>query len=171
MVSSGRIAALAGGFLLLAGCASKPAPAPAPAPPAIETPREPVAPSPPAPAAADWRDLPLSPGDWDYSDQSGYSEARFGPPGVARFRLRCDKAGRRLALALGEGAAAGAITVRTTSEARTFASSSATLAPSDSLLDAIAFSRGRFTVEQAGRPTIVLPAWPETARVTEDCRA
>ena len=170
MVSSGRIAAAMAGFLLLAGCASKPAPAPAPAPAPIETPREPVAP-PPAPAPADWRDLPLSPGDWDYSEESGYSEARFGPPGGARFRLRCDKAARRLALALGEGAAAGAITVRTTSEARSFDAASATLAPSDSLLDAIAFSRGRFTVEQAGRPIIVLPAWPETARVTEDCRA
>lgn len=45
-----------------------------------------------------------------------------------------------------------------------------TLAARDSLLDAIAFSRGRFAVETAGLPTLYLPSWPEISRVIEDCR-
>ena len=40
----------------------------------------------------------------------------------------------------------------------------------DPLLDAIAFSRGRFTVESESGAMLVLPAWPEPARVVEDCR-
>jgi len=38
------------------------------------------------------------------------------------------------------------------------------------LLDAIAFSRGRFSVEAAGTARLVIPAWPEAARVVEACR-
>jgi hypothetical protein len=34
----------------------------------------------------------------------------------------------------------------------------------------MAFSRGRFMVEAQGMATLVLPAWPEPARVVEDCR-
>jgi hypothetical protein len=45
------------------------------------------------------------------------------------------------------------------------------LPASDRILDQIAFSRGRFTVEVPGQPMLVLPAWPEPARVVEDCRA
>ena len=44
------------------------------------------------------------------------------------------------------------------------------LTPRDPVLDAMAFSRGRFLVEQAGMPTLVVPAWAEVGRVTEDCR-
>jgi hypothetical protein len=44
------------------------------------------------------------------------------------------------------------------------------LTPRDGLLDAIGFSRGRFVIEQAGYPTLVVPAWAEIERVTEDCR-
>ena len=40
----------------------------------------------------------------------------------------------------------------------------------DELLDAMAFSRGRFVIEQAGAPTLVVPAYPEVGRVIEDCR-
>ena len=46
----------------------------------------------------------------------------------------------------------------------------ATLAANDPLLDAIGFSRGRFIVEQTGASTLVVPAWAEIERVTEDCR-
>lgn len=44
------------------------------------------------------------------------------------------------------------------------------LSPRDSLLDAIALSRGRFAVEMAGLPTLYLPSWAEVSRVIEDCR-
>ena len=45
-----------------------------------------------------------------------------------------------------------------------------TLPARDSLLDAVAFSRGRFAVETAGLPTLYVPSWPEVSRVIEDCR-
>ena len=44
------------------------------------------------------------------------------------------------------------------------------LPPADPLLDQIAFSRGRFLVQAEGGPSLILPAWPEPARVIEDCR-
>ncbi len=40
----------------------------------------------------------------------------------------------------------------------------------DSILDAMAFSRGRFAVETAGMATLYVPSWPEISRVIEDCR-
>jgi hypothetical protein len=40
----------------------------------------------------------------------------------------------------------------------------------DSLLDALAFSRGRFASIMPGSPALVLPAEPEIAHVVEDCR-
>lgn len=68
------------------------------------------------------------------------------------------------------------MTVRTTSAVRAVPAQagtgalSATLTPRDPLLDAMAFSRGRFLVETAGAPYLAIPAWAEVARVTEDCR-
>jgi len=44
------------------------------------------------------------------------------------------------------------------------------LAARDPLLDAMAFSRGRFAVETAGLPTLYVPSWTEVSRVIEDCR-
>jgi hypothetical protein len=45
-----------------------------------------------------------------------------------------------------------------------------TISARDPLLDAMAFSRGRFVVETAGLPTLYVPSWPEVGRVVEDCR-
>ena len=47
----------------------------------------------------------------------------------------------------------------------------AELPSDDPLLDEMAFSRGRFTVEAEGLEPLILPAWPEPARVVDDCRA
>lgn len=44
------------------------------------------------------------------------------------------------------------------------------LAASDRHLDMMAYSRGRFMLEQPGREALIVPAWPEFARVIEDCR-
>lgn len=44
------------------------------------------------------------------------------------------------------------------------------LPANDSILDAMAFTRGRFAVETAGLPTLYVPSWPELSRVIEDCR-
>lgn len=70
------------------------------------------------------------------------------------------------------------MTIRTTFGARALpagavdrtAGASANLPVNDNLLDNMAFSRGRFTVEMAGAPMLVIPTWPEPARVIEDCR-
>ena len=45
-----------------------------------------------------------------------------------------------------------------------------TLDARDPLLDAMAFSRGRFAIEVAGQPALYLPSWSEVGRVIEDCR-
>ena len=45
------------------------------------------------------------------------------------------------------------------------------MAANDPFLDSLVFSRGRFSVEVPGTPTLILPAWPEPARVIEGCRA
>ena len=43
-----------------------------------------------------------------------------------------------------------------------------TFAVRDPLLDAIAFSRGRFVLEMGGAQTLVLPAWSELGRLIQD---
>lgn len=71
------------------------------------------------------------------------------------------------------------MTVATTSETRALSAEPApqgqpqlvtALPARDALLDAMAFSRGRFSVEVNGLPTLYLPAWAEVGRVIEDCR-
>lgn len=141
------------------------APAPAPLPPAL---------------GPDWRDWPLTPGAWSYRRDAGGSVARFGTAGApALLLLRCDAGERRILLSLAGGADASAATLRTTSVTRAVplrpaadapAYAAAAFAPADPLLDALAFSRGRFTVERPGRPPLVVPAHAELGRVTEDCR-
>lgn len=137
-------------------------------------------PAPPQPAPADWRDIPLSQGDWYYNNQPNGSQALFGPANSeAAFVVRCDRARRQIVLSR-EGATSGnAMTIRTTSGARTYPLSVqteplqyvfATTGASDPFLDEMVFSRGRFTVQVPGTPMLALPAWPEPARVIEDCR-
>ena len=150
--------------LLLAACV------PASRPPAIApAPARPVA----APVAAalalgpDWRDWPLTPGRWSYARGSG---ASFGEPGqAARLGFRCE--GGRVVLTL-PGASPAPATIRTSSTARALPveGGAAALSPADPLLDAVAFSRGRFTVERPGLAPLVVPAHAEVARVVEDCR-
>ncbi len=129
-----------------------------------------VAPAPaPAPPPADWRDLPLTPGSWVYASQAAGSQASFGAS-ASGFTVRCDTASRQIILTR-EGATAGTMTIRTSFGARSFATPSARMGARDPILDSIAFSRGRFTVQVPGSPMLVIPSWPEPARVIEDCRA
>lgn len=165
------------GVSALASCAPRPsARPPEPEPQARpQASRPQPAPTPP-PAAPGWQDAPLTGGDWSYSGQGAASAASYGAPGQPLFILRCEPS-RQMSLAR-VGASAGAgLTIRTSSVARTIAAAPqggalvASLAASDRFLDAVAFSRGRFTVESSGTPMLILPAWPEVARVIEDCRA
>jgi hypothetical protein len=151
-----------------------PAPAPAPAPP----PPEPAAPV-PAPVVADWQDRPWTPGAWRYRREAGGSRASYAVAGrPARVELRCDRAGRALFLAV-PGGVPGAFTIRTSAMTRAVATQvtpgtipevAARFAVDDRLLDAMAFTRGRFTIEQPGVAPLVLPPWAEVGRVIEDCR-
>lgn len=94
--------------------------------------------------------------------------------------LACDLANRSVILArAGVIQAAVPVTVRSTFGLRTLSSDPAVakpgwialrLAARDPLLDQIAFSRGRFTIEVAGSAPLYLPSWPEISRVIEDCR-
>ncbi|MGN7998236.1 hypothetical protein [Sphingomonas sp. 22176] len=164
------------GLFALAGCVPAPStPPPAPAPRPVPVPAPPLPPAPKPAIGADWRDWPLTPGDWRYRAGS----ATYGVAGGAPLAtLRCDLAMRRVTLAR-TGTAPTTLTLRTTSAVRAIpatpdAAASGMLAmafaANDSFLDAIGFSRGRFVIEGGGLPTLVIPAWPEILRVVEDCR-
>lgn len=118
-------------------------------------------------------------GTWSYRQDARGSLASFGTSGQpAELTLRCDRAGQRVALARRADALPGAarLTIRTTSVARSLNGAPAgaylvaELGARDSLIDAMGFSRGRFVVEGAGMPALVVPAWAEVLRVAEDCR-
>lgn len=161
---------------VLAGCVAPSAPPPAPARPvAVPAPAPAPVPAPPPAASSDWRDWPLTPGGWSYRQDARGSVALFGQASDPAFTLRCDRAQRQLHLTR-RGAAAGTMTVRTSSAARSLPAGagtdgvSAALPASDPLVDAMGYSRGRFIVETPGMPPLVVPAWAEVLRVAEDCR-
>lgn len=158
---------------MLASCAPRPAP-PAPVPPPQRQPTPRPEPAPPPPPA-DWTVAPLSAGDWSYRGEGSASSAAFGPAGAPGFAVRCEPS-RQISLARIGASAGSVLTIRTTYGARSLpaarqqAALVASLPVSDPLLDQMAFSRGRFALEVAGTPVLIVPAWPELARVIEDCR-
>jgi hypothetical protein len=157
--------------LALAACVPRavpPAPIPAPAP--VAAPMPPPPPPRPAPEQTDWQTGPLSPGDWTYRVVAGLPTASFGP-----LTIRCSREHDVQISLLGPQGVA--IVVRTSfGELRLPGNpdhfqSYASLPASDPLLDQMAFSRGRLLVTAEGGASLVVPAWPELARVIEDCRA
>jgi hypothetical protein len=149
--------------LLVIGCVPAEPRDTAPVPPPVV-----AMPAPPPPLAADWTDWPRTPGDWRYERSGAVSRAVFRPAGVS---LACD-ADRRLRLRI-DGRAPAPLTVRTSFSVGTLtpgADGAFAIEANDRLLDAIVFSRGRFTLQQAGAPPLVLPPWAELGRVVEDCR-
>ena len=163
-------------LLALAGCVAPSEPVPSAAPPVPLPARAPAPPPAPRPApSADWRDWPLSPGSWSYRRDTPGSVAAFGAVGAAPvLTLRCDAgAGRVLLSRPGAAPGAASVTIRTSSMVRALTLSpqaEASLGARDGLIDAMGFSRGRFIVEMAGQPPLVVPAWAEILRVAEDCR-
>lgn len=171
-------------MMALASCVAPvapPRPAPTPVPIPTYTPPPPPPRPAPVPLGADWRDWPVTSGEWVYRQDGRGSIALFGQRGAdAALTLRCDRTAGTLYLSRA-GIASGAVpmTVRTTTVSRILSSTptggtppylAVAIGPRDSLLDAIGFSRGRFVVEQPGFATLVVPAWAEIERVTEDCR-
>ncbi|WP_267434050.1 hypothetical protein [Sphingomonas sp. GM_Shp_1] len=157
----------------LSGCIPA-APRPAAPPPVRHTP-QPLPPAPRPVLGADWRDWPLTPGDWRYQRTAQGSGATFGTGGVTRLSLTCDPRTRQVRLSR-PASVAGSVTIRTSSTTRALAAQAVAtgaemvLTANDPLLDAMAFSRGRFTVEQQGQVPLVIPAYAEIGRVIEDCR-
>jgi hypothetical protein len=126
----------------------------------------------PAPTAA------LRPGSWSYAATATGSQALFtDAAGTQQLALRCLRASRTITISM-RSIPTSAMTVLATDASRSLpatydqASSTATaqLPPRDNLLDALAFSRGRFSVAVVGLSPLVVPAWPEPARAIEDCR-
>lgn len=116
-------------------------------------------------------DAPLTPGDWRYAAGT----ATFaGADGSTLLTLRCS--GGVIAIDRSGTSAAPSFILRSETVSRSLNPTtagtwtSASLQAQDSLLDAIAFSKGRFAVENAGLPTLYIPSYPEVTRVVEDCR-
>jgi hypothetical protein len=119
-------------------------------------------------------------GSWVYSTNATGSEASFlNPSSLPQLTLRCTKSTRRVMIAKPATGAAATMIIWTSSAVRAVPASfnpltnriSIDLVSNDPLLDSLAFSRGRIGVSVANMPALVLPAWPEVARVVEDCRS
>ena len=164
---------------VLGGCVAERKVAPVPAPSPIM--RPPPRPLPVVAPPADWRDAEFTPGDWSHSGEGRGSVASYGPVGgEPLLTLRCDRPTSQVVLTrAGEASGKVPLTVMTSSSARAFTATAwpgsapgllVSFPPRDPILDAIAFSRGRWAIEVPGLPTLTLPAWPEVGRVIEDCR-
>jgi hypothetical protein len=141
-----------------------------------------VAPRPAAPASAPAVDLSFATpaaGTWSYSSTAEGGQAVFRNSALAQLTIQCTRSSRVVTIAKPASAAAPFLFLWTSNGARSFPASfdpatgqvSVRINGSDPILDAVAFSRGRVGVSITGTPALVVPAWPETARVIEDCRA
>lgn len=166
------LAVAALGASLLGAC-SQPQVVPPPRP----TPLPAAKPAPLPRSTVDWRQAPLTPGDWTWAMEGGQSVARFAG---GQLVLRCDPSARTVTM-LRPGRADGPVPMSISTSAMTrplMGTAQAVPQPAialtfparDPLLDAMAFSRGRFAVETAGLATLYVPSWTEVSRVIEDCR-
>jgi hypothetical protein len=119
-------------------------------------------------------------GSWIYSANATGSEASFlNASALPQLTIRCTRSTRRMIIAKPATGAAAMMTVWTSSAVRAVPASfdpltqriSVEMVSNDPLLDSLAFSRGRIGISVAGAPSLVVPAWPEVARVIEDCRS
>ena len=108
--------------------------------------------------------LPIVLGQWSHIASPTGSEARYG----THVALRCDRATRTVTI-YRPNVPAAPLTIATSSLSRTLPVGGRLLA-SDPLLDAIAFSRGRFLILSGSEPVLAVPNWPEATRAIEDCR-
>lgn len=121
-----------------------------------------------------WREWPIASGQWDWRLENGLSIARFDDGLVS---IACDMTHRQVTLSRRkETAGRPTLTFVTTNQVSRFEGIeetdriSVTLDGDDEVLDAVAFSRGRFALLAAGHASVSLPSWPEINRIIEDCR-
>lgn len=174
-------------LVLLYAVSSCSAPEPEAAP--VAPPAKPVVVAPTSPQLqqpkGDWIDWPLTSGDWVYRRDERGSIALFGSPnGDALVTLRCDTARGRIYLSRagvlnGYGNGSGTMTIRSSSTLKQFPATSTggnppyvavEIMPSDPILDAMIYSRGRIALETQPQLSIAIPNWAEIGRVVEDCR-
>ena len=131
-------------------------------------------------SGADFSYSPVSPGSWTYRAVTGGSEAAFvDGTGTTRMVIACGKVTRLVTLSRVSAAPAATLSFWTSSASRNLAARFdqpaqrviTQVGAMDPLLDAVAFSRGRFAVSMPGLPALVLPAGTEIGHVVEDCRA
>lgn len=174
-----RQSAILAVLFLTACCVGPPEPKPEPSSQPVAVPPPPA--PPPVVYGPDWRDWPLTPGDWRYAPSAGGSSASYGQPGLApELVVRCVASRRMVTISrpAAGAAATGRITIRITTGETSHAAIAgadgqgwtADLPAADRTLDAMAFSRGRFMVTAPGAARLIVPAWPEFTRVVEDCR-
>jgi hypothetical protein len=118
-------------------------------------------------------------GNWTYAAVSGGSEASFAnPSGVVQLSLHCTRATRRISISKPASGPTASVNLWTSAGTRdvpaVFNPTTGRLALDvgayDSILDSMANSRGRIGITVGNPPPLVVPAWPELARVIEDCR-
>ena len=128
----------------------------------------------------DYGQVAATPGSWGYVTVSGGSEARFvDSTGTIRLAVTCARAARRVTISRISAAPATSLFVWTSGGSRNLPARfdqksyrvSAQLSAYDSLLDAIAFTRGKIAFAMPGAPALAVASSPEPARIFEDCRA
>lgn len=119
-------------------------------------------------------------GAWTYAATNDGSEARFvDPSAIAQLIVHCTRSTRQVSISKPASAPSAFLNIWTSSQQRSVASAFNPAAarltidfqPYDTLLDAISTSRGRIGVSVGAQPPLVVPQWPQVARVIEDCRA
>ena len=110
------------------------------------------------------KSLPLATGQWSYVATASGGDARY----ATHVSLLCDKPTRTVTISR-PGAPGAALTIVTDMQTRALPSNGR-LSAYDPLLDAMAFSRGRFLVSSGSDAVVAIPSWPEVARAIEDCR-
>lgn len=163
---------------VLGACAPRAVPPAAAPPPPAQTP--PPLPRPVPVPAADWRDAPLTPGAWRWSQAGQRSTASFALSGQPPLvQIVCAEKGTiqlfhaataATPVPLGVTASAGTFALMSDAQAASAGTISVTMPARSPVLDAMAVSRGRFVIEVAGTAPSYLPTRPEVARVIEDCR-
>jgi hypothetical protein len=132
-----------------------------------------------APALADLSTATAIGGNWAWTQTADGSEATFTDASSRpQLTIHCTRLTRRVSIAKPATAAAPFLGIWTSSQSRNLAASfnpatgrlTADLPAFDSLLDAVATSRGRIGASVTGSAPIVVPPWAEIARVIEDCR-
>lgn len=157
---------------VLASCVAPPLDRPPPRPAPVTVAPPPTTSPPVTPGAVET-------GDWSYARTTTGSIARFGAiPASIALSLEC-RPGQGVVvmrvLRLNSSSPPGTATLRASTTLKSVAVDGGDafgtihLQASDPILDALAFSRGRFGVGIDGRDRW-FPAWPEVTRVVEDCR-